>query len=73
MMNGGETLEEMDRQPFYLCPICLRKMYSALGGTEETFHTVQMYTEILNQCRRFGFKDEMAWYEQRLQVLMTKD
>jgi archaemetzincin len=32
MMNGGESLEEIDGQPLYLCPICLRKMFSVFQG-----------------------------------------
>ena len=71
MMNGGETLEEMDRQPLYLCPICLRKMYSALGDNKKTFNVVQMYTEIVDLCRRLGFEEALVWYENRLGILTT--
>lgn len=73
MMNGGDSLEEMEEQPFHLCPICLRKMHRALDGTKSTFNVVHMYTEIVDQCRKFGLKDEMAWYENRLKVLLSTD
>ena len=71
MMNGGETLEEIDGQPLYLCPICLRKMYSVFDEAKKPFNVVQMYTEIVDLCRRFGFTDEMVWYENRLRILRT--
>ncbi|CAF4626894.1 unnamed protein product [Rotaria sp. Silwood1] len=30
LMNGANNEIEMDRQPLYLCPVCLRKLYSTL-------------------------------------------
>ena len=35
-MNGSSQLEEADRKPFALCPLCLRKLSFYLGfeGTE---------------------------------------
>ncbi|CAF1252339.1 unnamed protein product [Rotaria sordida] len=69
MMNGTETEEEMDGQPLYLCPICLRKMYSAIGKEKKHFNVIQMYTKILELCKSLHFKDESAWYENRLNLL----
>ena len=72
MMNGRETLEEMDGHPLYLCPIRLRKMYNVFGEAKQLFNVVQMYVEIVDLCRRFGFKDEMSWYEKRLRVFSSR-
>ncbi|CAF2681708.1 unnamed protein product [Rotaria sp. Silwood2] len=69
LMNGAETEKEMDGQPLYLCPVCLRKMYLASGKEKKHFNVIQMYTEISDLCKRFHFKDELAWYENRLNLL----
>ncbi|CAF1116676.1 unnamed protein product [Rotaria sordida] len=69
LMNGAESEEEMDGQPLYLCPICLRKMYAALGKEKKQFNIIKMYTNILDACKRLHFKDEAAWYENRLKLL----
>lgn len=37
-MNGSNLLEEADRKPFLLCPVCLRKTAVYLGFIENIFH-----------------------------------
>ncbi|CAF1131752.1 unnamed protein product [Rotaria sp. Silwood1] len=69
LMNGANSEEEMDGQPLYLCPVCLRKMYSAMGKEKKHFNVIQMYTKISDLCERLHFKDELAWYENRLKLL----
>ncbi|CAF3383055.1 unnamed protein product [Rotaria socialis] len=69
LMNGAETEVEMDGQPLYLCPICLRKMYTATGKDRKIFNVVETYHDILDVCQKFHFKDEAAWYENRLNLL----
>ncbi|CAF3812477.1 unnamed protein product [Rotaria magnacalcarata] len=71
LMNGAETEVEMDGQPLYLCPICLRKMYTATGKDRKIFNPVETYHDILDACQKFHFKDEAAWYENRLNILTT--
>ncbi|CAM4904213.1 unnamed protein product [Rotaria socialis] len=60
LMNGAETEVEMDGQPLYLCPICLRKMYTATGKDRKIFNVVETYHDILDVCQKFHFKDEAA-------------
>ncbi|CAF4837845.1 unnamed protein product, partial [Rotaria magnacalcarata] len=60
LMNGAETEVEMDGQPLYLCPICLRKMYTATGKDRKIFNPVETYHDILDACQKFHFKDEAA-------------
>ena len=38
LMQGSNHLEEADRRPLNLCPICLRKLQCAIG-----FSTVERY------------------------------
>ncbi|XP_032653091.1 archaemetzincin-2 isoform X2 [Chelonoidis abingdonii] len=47
VMQGSNHLEESDRRPLDLCPICLRKLQSAIG-----FHIVERYQALL------GWMDE---------------
>nr|XP_006110625.1 archaemetzincin-2 isoform X1 [Pelodiscus sinensis] len=42
VMQGSNHLEESDRRPLDLCPICLRKLQSAIG-----FHLVERYQALL--------------------------
>lgn len=30
-MNGSNHMEEANKKPFLLCPVCLRKLQAALG------------------------------------------
>ncbi|CAF1206374.1 unnamed protein product [Rotaria magnacalcarata] len=69
LMNGAESEEEIDRQPLYLCPVCLRKMYSAMGKEKQHFNVIEMYTKMLDGCKRLNLKDELQWYKNRLNIL----
>ncbi|CAF1039743.1 unnamed protein product [Didymodactylos carnosus] len=69
LMNGTNNGEEMDGQPLYLCPVCLRKMYSSLNGKTNPFDVKKIYRGISDLCRKLNFKDEMDWYENRLRML----
>ncbi|XP_045155773.1 archaemetzincin-2 [Echinops telfairi] len=42
LMQGSNHLEEADRRPPHLCPICLRKLQSAIG-----FHIADRYHALL--------------------------
>lgn len=67
LMNGANCENEMDGQLLYLCPICLRKMYSSFG--KQHFNIMQMYRGLVELSRRVGFQDEVKWYEIRLTIL----
>mmetsp|Transcript_29601 Transcript_29601/g.45119 ORF Transcript_29601/g.45119 Transcript_29601/m.45119 type:complete len:101 (+) Transcript_29601:118-420(+) len=32
LMNGSSSLEEADLKPFYLCPVCMKKLMTYLGS-----------------------------------------
>lgn len=59
-MNGSNSLEESDRQPMHLCPVCLRKLHLALG-----FDPEQRYEALEQQYRRAGLQPEVAWVQRQ--------
>lgn len=69
LMNGAEHEDEMDKQPLYLCPICLRKSYELFGKEKKNFNIKEIYTNILNWCKKLQFQEEIQWYENRLKIL----
>ncbi|CAF1400003.1 unnamed protein product, partial [Didymodactylos carnosus] len=61
LMNGANHEKEMDQQPLYLCPVCLRKAYSTFQ-----FNIVDMYQTIIDHCQKLKFDYETNWYTNRL-------
>jgi len=53
-MNGSSNLEEADRKPFSLCPVCLRKLsyYLEFEGEEH-----QRFKELRNIFRYMNMQD----------------
>jgi hypothetical protein len=72
-MNGAEHEEEMDKQPLYLCPICLTKFYSLFKEEKKNFSIKNMYIGIRNLCRKFHFQEEAQWYENRLKLIFNDE
>ncbi|MEM9453885.1 MAG: archaemetzincin [Myxococcota bacterium] len=66
-MNGSNSLEESDRQPMHLCPVCLRKLHLALG-----FDPEQRYEALQAQYARAGLHKEEAWVQQRRAFIAAK-
>ena len=63
-MNGSNNLDEADRQPLSLCPVCLRKLHIA---TE--LDPTQRYERLLEFYREQGLAGDAAWTERRLDYL----
>ncbi len=63
-LNGSNSLEESDRQPMHLCPVCLRKLHVMLG-----FDPAQRYGELREQYRRAGLEQEEAWARRRQEFI----
>jgi archaemetzincin len=61
VLNGANSLEEADRQPHQLCPVCLRKLYRNIG-----FDPVQRYRELDAFYRRHGWTDQALWTTRQL-------
>ena len=64
LMNGVNNETEMDRQPLYLCPVCLHKLYSTLK-----FDVRHMYEIFINLCQKYGLEEERIWYQKRLDCI----
>jgi len=61
LMNGANNQKEMDRQKLYLCPVCLRKLYSTFK-----FNVEDLYEKFMNLCQEYELEEERAWYQTRL-------
>ncbi|CAF3820124.1 unnamed protein product [Rotaria sordida] len=68
LMNGANNQIEMDRQTLYLCPICLRKLYSTLQ-----FDVRHMYENFVNLCEIYGLEEERIWYRKRLDCIQDNN
>lgn len=66
LMNGANHEREMDQQTLYLCPVCLRKLYSTLR-----FDVRQMYETFVKLCEKYGLEEETIWYRKRLDCLQN--
>jgi archaemetzincin len=62
LMNGSNSLEEMDRQPAHLCPVCLQKLQWNLG-----FDVRVRYQRLREIGRREGLDPLADWIEHRLE------
>lgn len=61
VMNGSNHLQESDRRPIHLCPVCLRKLYHAVG-----FDVVKRYLALKRVYRSGGLEEEARWVGRRL-------
>ncbi|MBF0502659.1 MAG: hypothetical protein HQM09_21165 [Candidatus Riflebacteria bacterium] len=61
LMNGSNSLYESDSRPMHECPICLRKLQTAIG-----FDGRARYRALRELCRSYGFTKEVAWLDSRL-------
>jgi archaemetzincin len=64
VMNGSNSLEEMDRQPLRLCPPCLRKLQWNRG-----FDVVLWHEKVAAFHRANGLEAEAEWTEKRLAAI----
>ena len=64
LMNGSNSLEEMDRQVDVLCPVCLHKLQWNLK-----FDVRARYERLRDFYRRHGLEALAGWMDQRLERL----
>jgi archaemetzincin len=60
-MSGSNSLEESDRRPLHLCPICLKKLQWNRG-----FDTIKRYERLGEFFENQDLKEEAAWIDLRL-------
>ena len=61
LMNGSNSLNESDRKPLYLCPVCLRKLQSSIN-----FDVAERYKALKGFSEDAKWTDETKWLEKRL-------
>jgi archaemetzincin len=59
-MNGTNSLQELDRQPTHLCPVCHEKLHRALRCDPAT-----RYRRLAEVYRRVGLETEATFVEAR--------
>ena len=65
VMNGSNHLQESDRRPLHLCPVCLRKLQFSLD-----FDVVKRYEALAQFERQAGLEDEAGWVDRRLERIL---
>jgi archaemetzincin len=84
-MNGFDAMDEFDKRPLEVCPVCLRKLYTVIGkkGTSD-FRNVRISNPMIiyerfNKLKEtldeyFGglFDFEIEWYKARIESLSTE-
>lgn len=66
-MNGSNSLAESDQAPLWLCPVCLRKMQTAVG-----FDPLERNLALWKIYRADGFREAAKWSSQRTAELRGK-
>ena len=61
LMNGSNSLPETDAAPLHLCPVCLRKLQSAVG-----FEPAARYAALQAFYLEHGLDDAADWVSERL-------
>lgn len=64
LMNGSNSLDEMDRNTLHLCPVCLRKLQWNLK-----FDVRERYRQLRAIYQRSGYDDLALWMDRRLAKL----
>lgn len=64
LMNGANNMEESDKSPLHLCPVCLRKLQSSIG-----FDVVSRYEALLQEYQRLEIGEEVEWLKKRLATI----
>jgi len=66
LMNGANHLEEFDKKPLHLCPVCLRKLHISIG-----FQNIPRYNQLNNFYAGMGWVKCAEWAAAKLSVLET--
>ena len=63
-MNGSGHLEEDFRQPMFLCPVDIHKLFRLCG-----FDILQRYHDLKQFFKKFNLVKEVNWLDQRLEAI----
>jgi archaemetzincin len=67
VMNGSNHLEETDRRPPHLCPVCLRKLHYAIG-----FDPDKRYRDLERFFRKNKLGPEADWVRARAEAIESR-
>ena len=67
LMNGSNHLNETDRAPLHLCPVCLRKIHHGLK-----FNPATRYQKIATFLKDQKMADEAKWFEKRMEKIQKQ-
>ena len=67
-MNGSNHIDESDRRPMHLCPVCLRNLQFSVR-----FDVLQRYEKPADFYEAVGFADEARWTRNRLRISAHKN
>lgn len=62
VMNGSNHLEEADRRPLHVCPVCLRKLQHSIG-----FDVVARYEGLEQFYSAVSFSEDARWVKEQLE------
>lgn len=64
LMNPTAGIDDLDRLPLHLCPVCLRKLWSATRMS-----IVERWEQLASLCDELALPDERDWFNARLRGL----
>jgi archaemetzincin len=64
VMNGSNSIEELDSEPAHLCPVCMQKLAWNLG-----FNVADRYARLEQLYRKFNLPEEVAFVHARVDEL----
>jgi hypothetical protein len=64
-MNGSSSLEEADRKPFALCPVCLRKMSTYLGFNGQE---LEYFKELRDLYKLINHNDQQDSFSREIKI-----
>jgi archaemetzincin len=64
LMNPTAGLEDLDRLPLHLCPVCLRKLWTVTGMS-----ITGRYEALIGLCEELALPVEREWFAARLRAL----
>jgi archaemetzincin len=64
LMNPTAGLEDLDRLPLHLCPVCLRKLWAVTGMS-----IVGRFEQLIRLCEELALPAEREWFAARMRAL----
>lgn len=66
LMNGSNSITELDQNSFRLCPICLKKLHYCFE-----FDIIQWYRNLSSVFMEIGMREESEWHQNRAESIQN--